>query len=158
VRHLGISWVPGDFKTFEGKYSFDPKNIKSSTAEATITTKSISTDNQKRDDHLRSPDFFNAESNPTITFKSKEITDISGNNFKVKGMLSINGIEKEIVLDAEFLGAVKDPWGNERSAFSASAKINRKDFGLTWNKLLETGGLVVGEEVVIQLEIEGIKS
>lgn len=157
VRHMGISYVAGTFDKFEGSFSFDAKDIKDSKAQATISANSVNTKNQKRDDHLRSPEFLNAEKNSQITFKSQEIFEIKENNFKVRGELTINGVAKEVVLDAQFQGEVKDPWGNERAAFNATTTINRKDFGLLWNKLLETGGLVVGEDVNIAIEVEGIK-
>ncbi len=157
VKHLGISSVPGSFQTVAGKFSFDPKNIAASSAEATITAKTIDTGNTKRDDHLRSADFLNVEKNPQIKFVSREVKDISGNNFKVVGDLTINGITKPVELDVEYGGSATDPWGNERAAFSATGTIKRKDFGITWNKVLETGGLVVGEDVKISLEVEGIQ-
>ncbi|MCB0360012.1 MAG: polyisoprenoid-binding protein [Bdellovibrionales bacterium] len=157
VKHLGISWVAGSFGEFEGSFQFDPKNIKAASAKATIKTKSITTSNAKRDDHLRSADFFNAEQHQEISFQSKEIKDVQGDKFTVVGDLTVNGVTHPVSLDAEFRGAATDPWGNDRAGFTASGKINRKDFGLTWNKLLETGGLVVGEDVFITIEVEGIK-
>ena len=157
VRHLGISSVVGHFGKFEGSFSFDPSKIAESKAAATIQANSVDTDHVKRDDHLRSAEFLNTSKNPKISFQSKKVSNIRGEKFTVEGDLSINGVTKQVTLDVEFGGAVKDPWGKERAAFSASTVINRKDFGLTWNKLLETGGLVVGEEVTITLEIEGIK-
>jgi polyisoprenoid-binding protein YceI len=157
VKHLGISNVTGKFNNFEGEFRFDPENISEASASAKIKTKSVDTDHEKRDEHLRSPDFFNVEKQPLLSFTSTEIKNISGKKFTVLGDLSINGIKKPIELQAEYLGSVKDPWGNERAGFSAHASINRKDFGLSWNKLLETGGLLVGETVEIILEVEGIK-
>ncbi len=157
VRHLGISNVHGKFTELEGSIDFDKAAIADSSVQATIGVKSIDTDNQKRDDHLRSPDFFEVSKHPSITFQSKKITDIQGDKFTIVGDLEINGVKKEVELATTFEGAVTDPWGNDRVGFSASTTINRKDFGLSWNKLLETGGLVVGEEVKINLEVEGIK-
>lgn len=157
VRHLGISWVPGIFSKVEGTFSFDDKDIKASKAEAKIEVSSIDTQNKKRDDHLKSDDFFSASKFPFITYTSKSIKDISGNKFIVVGDLTIRGVTKPIELNAEFTGAVKDPWGNDRAAFQAESKLNRKEFGLQWNQLLETGALVVGEEILISIEVEGIK-
>ncbi|MCC6219882.1 MAG: polyisoprenoid-binding protein [Deltaproteobacteria bacterium] len=157
IKHMGISNVKGSFDRFQGTFSFDPENIKAAKASANISTESINTGVKKRDDHLRSDEFFGAAKHPSITFVSKEISEIDGNSFKVSGDLSIAGITKQITLDAEFGGIAKDPWGNERAAFSASTKINRHDFGITWNKVLETGGLVVGDDVKISIEVEGIR-
>lgn len=157
VRHLGISWVPGSFSKLEGKFSFDKNNIAAAKVEAKIDVASISTLNQKRDDHLRGADFFNAEKYPTITFVSKEVKPAAGDSFKVIGDLTMHGVTKTVELDAEFTGAATDPWGNEKVAFSATTKLNRKDFGLQWNKVLETGTLVVGDEVLVSLDIQGTK-
>lgn len=157
IRHLGISNVHGSFTEVEGTIDFDKDDIAASSVEATISVKSIDTDNQKRDDHLRSPDFFEASKYPAMKFTSKKITDVKGNEFTIVGDLEMHGVTKEVSLATTFEGAVTDPWGNDRVGFSASTRLNRKDFGLSWNKLLETGGVVVGEEVKITLEIEGIK-
>lgn len=157
VKHLSISTVTGRFEKFSGTFDFDGQNIKTGKAEAVITAASINTDVSKRDDHLRSADFFDAEKYPELKFVSKGIKDVKKNKFKVLGDLTMHGVTKPVVLDAEFGGEVKDPWGNMRAGFNATTKINRKDFGLTYNKALEAGGLLVGEEVSIILEIEGIK-
>ncbi len=157
VRHLAISSVAGSFGKFTGSFSYNPTDLSQSTVEASIDTKSINTSQQKRDDHLRGEDFLFTDKFSTISFKSKEIKDGTPESFKVVGDLTIRGVTKPVVLDVSLGGVAKDMYGNERAAFSAIAKINRKDFGLTWNKLLETGALVVGDEVQIALEIEGIK-
>lgn len=157
VKHLGLANVGGKFLDFSGVVEFDPENIQASKTKATIKVASIDTANQKRDDHLRSEDFFNAKKNPLITFESTEIKDVQGSNFTVVGNLSINGIEKPVSLQMEHTGSAIDPWGNQRVGFQATTKINRKEFGLSWNKLLETGGLVVGEEVQVLIELEAIK-
>jgi polyisoprenoid-binding protein YceI len=157
VKHLTIATVRGTFVDFEGDFEFDQDSIAASSANATIEAKSVNTNNQKRDDHLRSDDFFNVEKNPKITFFSKEVKNVKGDTFTVVGDITINGVTRTIELDAEFNGAATDPWGNERVAFSAESKIDRKDFGLTWNKVMEAGGLVVGDEVKIHVEVEGIK-
>ncbi|MBI4554002.1 MAG: polyisoprenoid-binding protein [Candidatus Latescibacteria bacterium] len=156
VKHLGISTVTGRFDRFSGTFGFDQKKGTASKAAATIEVASIKTDMNDRDAHLRSADFFNAEQFPTMTFVSKAITNVTPKGFNLTGDLTIHGITRPVVLNVELGGAVKDPWGNERAAFTASTTINRKDFGLTWNKVLETGGLLVGEDVHIMLELEGV--
>jgi len=158
VRHLGISNVTGRFDVFEGSYTFDPDNAASSSVEATISAASVDTNEADRDKHLRSDDFLNVEKHPNITFKSKSVTKDPGDSddYTIVGDLTINGVTKEVELDAEYGGHTTDPWGNERTAFEAETKINRKDFGLTWNKALDAGGFVVGDEVKITLEVEGI--
>lgn len=158
VRHLGISWVPGSFTKVDGSFHFDEKNISSSNVKADIEVGSVDTQNKKRDDHLRGEEFFAADKFPTISFVSKEIKDISGSKFTIVGDLSMHGVTKPVELAAEFTGAATDPWGNYRSAFSAETKVNRKDFGLQWSKVIETGALVVGDEVKISIEVEGIKA
>ena len=158
VKHLAISTVTGRFDAFEGTYNFDNDDITKSTVETTIEAASINTNEKDRDDHLRSKDFLNVEQNPTITFKSKSIKKGDGNSFEIIGDLAINGITKEVTLDATYEGHVgSDPWGKERTAFIADTKINRKDYGITWNKVLEAGGFVVGDEIRITLEVEGIR-
>lgn len=157
VKHLAISNVTGRFDLFEGSYSFDSENIENSTVETTINASSINTNEQDRDDHLKSDDFLDVEKFPNITFKSKEIKKVEGKDFEIIGDLTIHGVTKEITLDAVYEGSVTDPRGNERTAFVADGKISRKDFGMTWNKALELGGVVVGDEVRITLEIQGIR-
>lgn len=158
VKHLAISSVPGTFSEFKGTFSYDPKNVAASKAEAHIVVKSIDTSDAKRDDHLRAADFFDESKYPTITFKSQKVEGVSESEFKAHGDLTIHGVTKPVVLDVTYGGSAVDPWGKERAAFVATTKINRKDFGLTWSKTLETGSLVVGDEVSITLEIEGIKA
>ncbi|NDC38436.1 MAG: polyisoprenoid-binding protein [Proteobacteria bacterium] len=158
IKHMAISTVTGQFADFGGTFSYNPKDVKSSKVAATIKAPSISTQHQKRDDHLRGSDFFDVLKFPEISFVSKEILDPSAESFKVRGDLTIRGVTKPVTLDVTFGGAAKDPWGNEKIAFSATTKINRRDFGLTWSKLLETGALVVGDEVAINLEVEGTKT
>jgi polyisoprenoid-binding protein YceI len=158
VKHLAISSVPGKFVDVKGSFSFDPAKIESSKAEAEIAVASIDTNEAKRDDHLKSPDFFDVAKFPAISFKSKQIEKVSASEFNAIGDLTIHGVTKPVTLKVIYGGAAKDPWGNERAAFLATTKINRKDFGLTWNKALETGGLLVGEDVEISLEVEGVKA
>jgi polyisoprenoid-binding protein YceI len=158
VKHLGISNVTGRFDIFEGSYTFDSDNAANSKVEATISAASVNTNEADRDKHLRSDEFLNVEKHPNITFKSKSVTKDPGDSddYTIVGDLTINGVTKEVELDAEYGGKTTDPWGNGRTAFEAETKINRKDFGLTWNKTLDAGGLVVGDEVKITLEVEGI--
>jgi polyisoprenoid-binding protein YceI len=112
----------------------------------------------KRDDHLKGPDFFDASKYPSITFKTNKVDKVSDAAFKAYGDLTIHGVTKPVTLDVTYGGSAKDPWGKERAAFEARTVINRKDFGLTWSKTIETGGLVVGDDVQITLEIEGVKA
>jgi polyisoprenoid-binding protein YceI len=157
VKHMGISTVTGRFDLVEGSYTFDDKDVSKSSVETTISAASINTNKQKRDDHLKSPDFLDVAKNSTITFKSKEIKKGNGEEFTIIGDLTINGVTKQVELDAEYGGKAQDPMGNERTAFTAETKIDRKDYGITWNKTLDSGGLVVGDDVNIELEVEGIR-
>jgi polyisoprenoid-binding protein YceI len=155
IRHL-FSNVLGTFDDFEGEFTYVPGQPEQWTATATAKAASINTKVEGRDKHLRSADFFDVEKFPTLTFRSTQVTDASERGAKLHGMLSIHGVEKPVVLDLAIHGEGKDPWGNARSGFTATTRINRKDFGLNWNQALETGGVLVGEEVDIILEIEGI--
>jgi polyisoprenoid-binding protein YceI len=156
VRHMVVSKVRGRFPKFEGTVSFDEAAPAAGSVSVKIETASIDTGDAKRDGHLRSPDFFDAEKYPEITFRSTKVQPSGGKRYRVTGELSIHGVAKEVVLDAELLGAAKDPWGNQRIGFSASTSIDRKDYGLNWNQLLEAGGMLVGEKVEIELEVEAI--
>lgn len=159
VRHLMVSNVKGSFEKNSGVVDINDKDITKSKVEVTIDTASINTSVQKRDEHLRSADFFDVATYPTITFVSKKVAKAGKEKLKVTGDLTLHGVTKEVVLDVEGPSKEsKDPWGNLRRGASATTKINRKDFGLVWNKALETGGVVVGEEVTISLEIEMIKA
>jgi polyisoprenoid-binding protein YceI len=157
IRHMGLSFVRGSFLSFSGSFKFDPKDIAASSAEAIIEVSSIDTDNKKRDDHLRSDDFFNVAKFPEISFKTTSIKDVAESSFIAVGDLTIHGVTKSVELEIEYNGSLKDPWGKHRAGFSATTKIDRQEFGLKWSKLLETGGLVVGNEVKIQLEVEGVR-
>lgn len=155
IRHI-LSYVQGRFNQFEGNFAYEPGKPETWRAEATIQVASIDTNVEQRDKHLRSPDFFDAEQFPTIAFRSTEVTDTTETSAKLRGLLTIHGVEKPVVLDLEIHGVAKDPWGNTRASFTATTTINRKDFGVTWNQVLETGQLLVGEEVIITLEVEGV--
>lgn len=159
VRHLMVSNVRGSFDKHTGVVDINDKDITKSKVEVIIDTASINTNVQKRDEHLRSADFFDVAKYPTMTFVSKKIAKAGKNKLKVTGDLTLHGITRQVVLDVEGPTAVsKDPYGNFRRGAVASTKINRKDFGLVWNATLETGGVVVGDEVTITLEVEMIKS
>ena len=156
VNHLVIFKVSGLFNEYQGEIEADPANQSLKSARAEIKVASLDTREPKRDDHLRSADFFDAENHPEMTFVSKKIEG-QGNDIIVYGDLTIRGITREVALKGSYLGENTDPWGNVRAGFSASTVINRHDFGLSWNKALETGGFVVGDEVTINLEIQGVK-
>ncbi len=154
IKHLMISTVRGQFTDVKGTVAVDERDPTSAKIDITIATQSVTTGDEKRDGHLRSPDFFDVERFPTITFRSKRVEGRSGNSFRVLGDLTIRDVTREVVLDVELLGRAKDPWGNDRAAFEASTKINRGDYGLTWNAALEAGGVLVGDEVKISIESE----
>lgn len=154
VRHLVVSKVPGSFKDFSGSLEWDGKNLAAGTVEFTIQSASVSTDNEKRDGHLKSPDFFAVDSFPTLTFKSTKITPGQGENFKLTGNLTIRGVTKEVTFDCIFNGTQATPWGFTAAAFSAVTTINRQDFKVSWSKSLDGGGLVVSDDVKIEIELE----
>lgn len=156
VKHMMFSKVRGNFERMSGVIIFDEQNVGNSSVEVEIETASISTRDAGRDQHLRNADFFDAESYPTITFRSTRV-EADGDDFKVTGDLTMHGVTREVVLDAELNGRGNSPMGGfEVLSFSANTKINRSDFGLTWNAALETGGVLVSEDVKISLEIEAI--
>jgi polyisoprenoid-binding protein YceI len=154
IKHLMISTVRGQFTDVKGTVAVDERDPTSAKVDITIATQSVTTGDEKRDGHLRSPDFFDVERFPAITFRSKRVEGRSGDSFRVLGDLTIRDVTREVVLDVELLGRAKDPWGNDRAAFEASTKINRGDYGLTWNAALEAGGVLVGDEVKISIESE----
>jgi polyisoprenoid-binding protein YceI len=156
VKHMAISRTRGSFTDFTGFFEFEPDKPETWRAEATIQAASIDTDNVDRDNHLRSEDFLFVEEHPTITFRSTGIEMEDDYHGKMSGELTIRGVAKPVELALEVRGMVADPWGKTRAGFAASGAINRKDYGLTWHKVLETGGLVVGDKVEILIEIEGI--
>jgi polyisoprenoid-binding protein YceI len=158
VRHLMVSNVKGVFHKFSGVVEVDDKDMTRSKVTIAIDTASVDTGVAKRDEDLRSDHFFDVVKYPTMTFASRKVEKIGADNLKVTGDLTIHGITREVVLDVEGpSAAIKDPWGGMRRGASAATKINRKDFGLIWNKVLETGGVVVGEDVTINLEVELVK-
>lgn len=157
IKHMMIAKVLGGFEKLNGKLFLDSKDLQNSTVEADIEVASINTRDAQRDAHLKSADFFNAEKFPLITFKSINF-EKNGEDLTIKGNLTINGVTKEVKLAVEGLDSeVKDPWGNIKIGASGTTKINRKDFGLSWNAALETGGILVGEDVNITLEVQFVK-
>ena len=154
VKHMMISTARGTFGKFTGTVEADEQNPTAAKVDVQIDVASINTRDEKRDAHLRSPDFFDAEQFPYITFTSKRVEQIDANHGKLVGDLTIKGTTREVVLNFEFAGQAKSPWGTTSAGFSAEAKINRKDWGLNWNVALETGGWLVGEDVRISIELE----
>jgi polyisoprenoid-binding protein YceI len=155
VRHLMVSNVRGELGRITGQVFIDESDLSRSSVEATIDATAINTRDEKRDAHLRSPDFFDVQTHPTITFKSSRVAAGKSGHLVVTGALTIRGITKEVTLDVEPLSPeVRDPWGNDKRGVSATTRINRKDFEVSWNAALDGGGLVVGDEVSVTLEVE----
>jgi polyisoprenoid-binding protein YceI len=156
VKHLMITNVKGEFRTFDA--TINGEDFTQSKVTVTIDSASVFTNNEDRDNHLKSADFFDTASFPTIQFTSTKMTAKGGDDYLLEGELTIKGITHSIVLSVEFGGTNKDPWGNEKAGFSLSGKINRKDWGLNWNATLETGGLLVSDEVKIQGEVQFVRA
>ena len=155
VRHMVIANVKGSFADFEGTIVYDEKNIANSSVNVTIKTASINTNDEDRDKHLVSQDFFNVEKFPEMTFRSTKV-EKTDDGYVMYGIVSLLGVEKEIEVQFEMLGKTTDPWGKTRIGFEGQAKLDRKDFGMVWNKTMDAGGLVVGNEVKIDLQVEAI--
>lgn len=158
VRHLGISNVTGEFSGVTGSGQFDGKNLDKAKVDATIDVNTINTRDAKRDAHLKAADFFDAAKYPTMSFHSKRFRAMAGGKFSLTGDLTMHGVTKTVVLDGVSTAAVKDPWGNTRVGATATTRVNRQDFGLTWSKALETGALVVGNDVDITLDLEFVQA
>lgn len=156
VRHMVFAKVRGRFANWSGTVELDENDISRSVVDVEIDAGSIDTGVTDRDNHLRSGDFFDAEAFPKLRFRSKRIESVGGERYQIVGDLTIRGVTREVVLETEYGGQAKDPWGNQRAAFTATTSLNRKDFGLTWNQVLETGGLLVGERVDIELEVQAV--
>jgi polyisoprenoid-binding protein YceI len=161
VRHMVVAKVHGRFSRFEGTLRLpegEPSgaNLLSGAVDVSIETASIDTQVEQRDNHLRSPDFFDAERFPRITFRSTGVSRKAGEGLRVTGELTLHGVTRPVELETEFLGRMKDPFGIERVAFSASTRIDRKDFGLTWNQALEAGGVLVGDRIDIAIELQAV--
>ncbi|TKS60338.1 MAG: polyisoprenoid-binding protein [Nitrospira sp.] len=157
VTHMVVSKTAGRFMDYSGFVEMDSDAKTFKTVEATINTASVNTNQEKRDVHLRNADFFDVKKFPTMTYKLKSYKQ-QGDGYMAVGDLTLRGVTKEITLVGTFNGVTKDPWGNTRAGFNAEGKLNRKDFGMIWNKTLDSGGLVVGDEVQIRLDIECIKA
>lgn len=155
VRHL-ITKVRGRFDDFEGTIQFNEAVPEQSSVSFSIQAKSIDTNEPDRDNHLRSADFFDVEKHPKITFTSSRVKRLGSNSFEVGGTLTIRGTTKDVTLPVTFLGGAKDPWGNDRAGFETELTVNRKDFGLNWNAALETGGFLVGDDVKINVSVQGV--
>lgn len=154
VKHLMISTVRGRFVSVSGTVEFGEGDYADASVDVTIDAASIDTREEKRDAHLRSADFLDVERFPTLTFKSRRVRAITGDAFQLVGDLTIRDITREVVLDVEVEGFQKDPWGHQKAGFSASTTVNRRDFGLTWNAALETGGVLVADEIKISLDVQ----
>ncbi len=157
VRHMMISKVRGQFKNFSGTVGFDAENPANTTVEIEIDVNSIFTDEEQRDDHLRSPDFFDAANYPVATFQSTRVEQIDSETGKLYGNLTIKGVTKEVVLDVAYGGTAVTPWGTQAAGFSATTSLNRKEWGLNWTQALETGGFVVGDKIKLDIELELVK-
>lgn len=157
VRHLVIAKVRGQFSRWTGTLETPGSDLTRGSLDVVIDASSIDTGVADRDAHLRSGDFFDVGRYPEITFKSTGVTQTAGDRLRVAGTLTIKGVTRDVVLDVDVLGQAKDPWGNERAAFSATTAIDRREFGLTWNQVLETGGVVVGDRIDIAIDIEAVR-
>lgn len=156
VRHL-VTQVAGRFTEFLGRVAIDPVKPESSSVEFTIRAASIDTGHADRNKHLRSAEFFDVEKHPEITFKSSRIKAAGKNRYHVVGTFTLHGVSKEITLPVTFLGFVKDPWGNEKAGFETRTTLNRKDYGMVWNQALDSGGVVLGNEVQVSINLEAVK-
>jgi polyisoprenoid-binding protein YceI len=157
VKHLVIATVTGSFDKFEGSLETEADDFSNANVEFSADVDSINTNNPDRDNHLKSPDFFDAANYSKLLFKSRSFKKTGDSEYKLTGDITMRGVTREITLDVEFGGTMKDPWGNEKAGFELSGKLNRKDFGLNWSAVTEAGGLVVSEEVRLQLSVELVK-
>ncbi|HEX2092880.1 MAG TPA: YceI family protein [Longimicrobiaceae bacterium] len=161
AKHMMITKVKGRFSGVTGTLVVDERNPDASRAEAEIDATTIDTGVEQRDAHLRSADFLDVENHPKLTFRSRRVEGVAreeGDRFRVVGDLTIRGTTREVVLDATYEGRGQDPWGGERVSFSAETRIDRRDFGLTWNQALETGGILVSNEIRISLEVQAVRA
>lgn len=157
ARHAMVTKVRGSFTEFEGHAHLDAADPAKSSAELTIQVASVDTAQEQRDGHLRGPDFFDVENYPTMTFKSTSAEQVDDDTFRLTGDLTIKDTTKPVAIDFEFTGTAKDPYGNLRAGFEGQATINRKDWGLTWNAALETGGFLVSDKVVLEFDVSAVK-
>jgi len=158
IRHMVVSKVRGRFAKYTGTLDLDDGDITRSGVEVTIDASSIDTGTPDRDAHLRSADFFDVERFPALRYRSKRIEKLSADRYRVVGDLTIRDVTREVALDVDYGGRAKDPWGNERAGFVARASVDRKDFGLQWNQVLEAGGVLLGDRVEIELDVQAVKA
>ena len=158
IRHLMISNVTGSFSKFEGNVETEGDDLATAKINFSVDADSISTNNEQRDGHLKSGDFFDVANHPKMTFESTSMTKVDDESYKLHGNFTMHGVTKPVVLNVEFGGIAKDPWGNTKAGFGVEGKINRKDFGLEWNAPTEAGGLLVGEEVKISANVQFVKA
>lgn len=158
VRHMVFAKVRGRFGAWYGKVEFDPEDLTRGSVMVEIDAASIDTGVADRDNHLRSPDFLDVESFPKLRFESTKVEKAGGDRYRIHGDLTIHGVTREVVLEAEYGGRAKDPWGNQRAAFMATTSLDRGDFGLNWNQVLEAGGVLIGQRVDIELEVQAVNA
>lgn len=158
ARHMMVAKVRGQFKEFGGTIEFDPDNLTATNVDIDIQVASVDTSEPKRDEHLRSADFFDVENHPVMNFRSTRVEVEDANNGRLIGDLTIRGVSKEVALDVEYTGVAKNPWGQEMAGFSAATTINRKDWDLNWNVALEAGGWLVGDKIKIEIDLELVKA
>ena len=158
VRHMVVAKVRGRFASWSGKVELDEGDLTHSQVDVEIDARSIDTGNAQRDEHLRSKDFFDVERFPTLRFQSRKIETVGADRLEVVGDLTLHGVTREVTLAVERGGQAKDPWGNRRAGFSATASIQRSDFGLVWNQALETGGVLVADRIDIELDVQAVQS
>lgn len=154
VTHMMVSETEGNFKSFTGNVTAQKEDFTDLSADFTIQVKSINTDDEKRDGHLTSPDFFDAEKYPTITFKSSSFKKVSEKSYKLAGELTMHGVTKPVTFDVKYNGTAKDPYGNTKAGFRASTVVKRSDFNISWNKVLDTGGFALSDDVQVSVNIE----
>lgn len=157
VKHMMIAKVKGSFNKFEASILANPSDLTTAEIDFTVDVASIDTRNADRDNHLRSADFFEVEKNPTLTFKSTKIVKTDEDEYDVTGNVTLNGVTQEETFSITFEGQGKDPWGNEKAGFSGKGKVKRSDYGLTYNAALETGGVLIGDQITLTIEIEAAK-
>lgn len=157
VRHMVVARVRGRFSKWTGSYVVEDGDLGRASVNVVIDASSLTTDDAGRDKHLRSADFFDVASDPEITFRSTRVETLGAERLRVAGDLTIRKVTREVVLEVEYAGQTKDPWGHVRAGFTAKTSINRKDFGLGWNQVLEAGGVLIGERVDVEIEVEAVK-
>jgi polyisoprenoid-binding protein YceI len=157
VRHLMVSWVTGAFQKFEATLETEGEDLSTAKVKFTADVNSISTNNDQRDAHLKTGDFFDSANHPEVHFESKGLVKVKDDQYKIQGDLTLRGITKNIILDVEFGGVAKDPWGNTRTGFSVTGKINRREFGVNFSMVSETGGVLLGEDVTINANVQFVK-